>query len=181
MPHILGNDAAGTIDQVGDGVTHLNVGDEVVLAPARAATTAAPAWTATTCCASPTTSSACASRARTPSSWSRRRATRSQAFAPVVRGSGSMGLVFLTAWHMLVGRARLQPARAVLVLAAGSGVGIAAVQIAKMLGATVHRHRVDRRQARARQGARRRRAINYTTPTSPSKRAASPGSAVSTS
>ncbi len=42
-------------------------------------------------------------------------------------------LVFLTAWHMLVGRARLQPGEDVLVLAASSGVGSAAVQIARML------------------------------------------------
>jgi NADPH:quinone reductase-like Zn-dependent oxidoreductase len=41
-------------------------------------------------------------------------------------------LCFLTAWHMLMGRARLQPGEDVLVLAASSGVGQAAVQIAKM-------------------------------------------------
>ena len=42
-------------------------------------------------------------------------------------------LVFLTAWHMLFARANLQPGEDVLVLAASSGVGMAAVQIAKML------------------------------------------------
>ena len=41
-------------------------------------------------------------------------------------------LVFLTAWHMLMSRARLQPGEDVLVLAASSGVGSAAIQIAKM-------------------------------------------------
>jgi len=41
-------------------------------------------------------------------------------------------LVFLTAWHMLMARARLQPGEDVLVLAASSGVGSAAIQIAKM-------------------------------------------------
>jgi NADPH:quinone reductase-like Zn-dependent oxidoreductase len=46
-------------------------------------------------------------------------------------------LVFLTAWHMLVGRARLQMGEDVLVLAASSGVGSAAIQIAKL-----HRCRV---------------------------------------
>ena len=51
--------------------------------------------------------------------------------------AASMPLVFLTAWHMLVGLARLERDETVLVLAAGSGVGIAAVQIAKLLGATV--------------------------------------------
>src|SRR3954447_4209944 len=41
-------------------------------------------------------------------------------------------LVFLTAWHMLMARARLQPGEDVLVLAASSGVGMAAIQIAKL-------------------------------------------------
>lgn len=42
-------------------------------------------------------------------------------------------LVFLTAWHMLMGRAHLEPGEDVLVLAASSGVGSAAIQIAKLL------------------------------------------------
>ncbi len=46
-------------------------------------------------------------------------------------------LVSLTAWHMLFARARLKPAETVLVLAAGSGVGTAAIQIAKAAGARV--------------------------------------------
>jgi NADPH:quinone reductase-like Zn-dependent oxidoreductase len=41
-------------------------------------------------------------------------------------------LVFLTAWHMLMGRAKLRPGEDVLVLAASSGVGTCAIQIAKM-------------------------------------------------
>ena len=41
-------------------------------------------------------------------------------------------LVFLTAWHMLFSRAQLQPAEDVLVLAASSGVGSAAIQLAKL-------------------------------------------------
>ncbi|MGH9798256.1 MAG: zinc-binding dehydrogenase, partial [Candidatus Polarisedimenticolia bacterium] len=46
-------------------------------------------------------------------------------------------LVFLTAWHMLVARARVQPGETVLVHAAGGGVGTAAVQIARLHGARV--------------------------------------------
>lgn len=46
-------------------------------------------------------------------------------------------LVSLTAWRMLVTRARLQAGEDVLVWAAGSGVGMAAIQIAKLLGARV--------------------------------------------
>jgi NADPH:quinone reductase-like Zn-dependent oxidoreductase len=46
-------------------------------------------------------------------------------------------LVLLTAWEMLVRRAQVIAGETVLVQAAGSGVGSAAVQIAKLLGAQV--------------------------------------------
>jgi len=46
--------------------------------------------------------------------------------------AASVPLVFLTAWHMLVGRAGVRPGQTVLVLGASSGVGIAAIQIAKL-------------------------------------------------
>ncbi len=46
-------------------------------------------------------------------------------------------LVFLTAWHMLVTRGNLKAGETVLIHAAGSGIGSAAVQIAKLSGATV--------------------------------------------
>jgi len=46
-------------------------------------------------------------------------------------------LTFLTAWHMLITRAHLKRGEDVLVLAAGSGVGQAAVQVAALHGARV--------------------------------------------
>jgi NADPH:quinone reductase-like Zn-dependent oxidoreductase len=46
-------------------------------------------------------------------------------------------LTFVTAWHMLVTRARIRPGEDVLVLGAGSGVGQAAIQIAWLHGARV--------------------------------------------
>ena len=46
-------------------------------------------------------------------------------------------LTFLTAWHMLMTRAQLKRGEDVLVLAAGSGVGQAAIQIALLHGARV--------------------------------------------
>ena len=46
-------------------------------------------------------------------------------------------LTFLTAWHMLVARAQLQPGERVLIHAAGSGVSSAALQIARLFGARV--------------------------------------------
>ncbi len=46
-------------------------------------------------------------------------------------------LTFLTAWHMLMTRAQLKRGEDVLVLAAGSGVGQAAIQVAFLHGARV--------------------------------------------
>jgi NADPH:quinone reductase-like Zn-dependent oxidoreductase len=46
--------------------------------------------------------------------------------------AASVPLVFVTAWHMLVGLAGVRPGQTVLVLGGSSGVGIAAVQIAKL-------------------------------------------------
>ncbi|MEO8504675.1 MAG: zinc-binding dehydrogenase [Acidobacteriota bacterium] len=51
--------------------------------------------------------------------------------------SAALPLAFLTAWHMLTSRARLQPFESVLVHAAGSGVSSAAIQIARLLKARI--------------------------------------------
>jgi len=51
--------------------------------------------------------------------------------------AAAVPLVFLTAWHMLIGRARLRAGEDVLVIGAGSGVGSAAIQIARLHGARV--------------------------------------------
>jgi NADPH:quinone reductase-like Zn-dependent oxidoreductase len=58
--------------------------------------------------------------------------------APVAfEEAAAFPLVYLTAWRMLVTRAALRAGEDVLVWAAGSGVGMAAVQIAKARGARV--------------------------------------------
>jgi NADPH:quinone reductase-like Zn-dependent oxidoreductase len=46
-------------------------------------------------------------------------------------------MAMLTSWHALIAQAALRPGETVLVQAAGSGVGSAAIQIAKLLGARV--------------------------------------------
>jgi len=66
--------------------------------------------------------------------------------------AASFPLVFETAYHMLVTKADVGPGDTVLVLAANSGVGIAAVQIAKLLGAQVIATAGDKEKA---EGARR--------------------------
>ena len=51
--------------------------------------------------------------------------------------AAAIPLVFMTAWHMLVDRCRIKAGEEVLVLGAGSGVGSAAIQIAKFFRARV--------------------------------------------
>lgn len=46
-------------------------------------------------------------------------------------------MAFGTAWHMLVTRAALRPGESVLVQSVGSGIGVAAIQIAHLIGAEV--------------------------------------------
>jgi len=138
MPHILGCDIAGEVVEVGELCERVKPGWRVLLSPGvscrqcdqcaagrdnfcrkytifgygidggDAELLAAPEWTAI----------------QIPDDLSFEEA----AAAP---------LVSLTAWHMLVGRAHLQLGEDVLVLAASSGVGSAAIQIAKL-----HRCRV---------------------------------------
>ncbi|NOT35018.1 MAG: zinc-binding dehydrogenase [Candidatus Eisenbacteria bacterium] len=51
--------------------------------------------------------------------------------------AATLPVVLVTAWHMLNGRARLRAGEDCLVIGASSGVGSAAVQVAKLLGARV--------------------------------------------
>ena len=51
--------------------------------------------------------------------------------------AAALPITFLTAWNMLVTLGNVQHGQTVLVMGAGSGVGVAAIQIAKLFGATV--------------------------------------------
>ena len=51
--------------------------------------------------------------------------------------AAAVPLVFLTAWEMVVEKARVRPGETVVVLGAGSGVGSAAIQISRLHGARV--------------------------------------------
>jgi NADPH:quinone reductase-like Zn-dependent oxidoreductase len=66
--------------------------------------------------------------------------------------AASVPLVFLTGWHMLVGRAGVRAGQTVLVLGANSGVGIAGIQIAKFFNCRVITTAGDdRKMAKARE------------------------------
>ncbi|HEV2399045.1 MAG TPA: zinc-binding dehydrogenase [Candidatus Sulfotelmatobacter sp.] len=133
LPHILGSDVAGEVAQAGEYVTSVKPGQRVILAPMHFC------GHCVKCLAG----------------------LQNQCREFTVLGNGvdggnceliavpeanvipmpdtldfkqaaSVPLVFVTAWHMLVGLAGVRPGQTVLVLGASSGVGTAAIQIAKM-------------------------------------------------
>ncbi|HEX9306225.1 MAG TPA: acyltransferase domain-containing protein, partial [Anaeromyxobacter sp.] len=109
-PGFVGSEGAGVVLEVGPGVSRLAVGDRVTgLFPGAFGPVAISDQRAVT---------------RFPESWS---------FAE----AASVPVVFLTAYYALVDLARLQRGEKVLVHAAAGGVGTAAVQIARHLGAEV--------------------------------------------
>lgn len=138
LPLVLGADISGVVAEVGAGVSHLAPGDRVVISPG------VGCGHCQLCL------------------WGRDHLCREYRVIGEIRDGGyaeyaavpgnnavampenlsfeegaSIPLVFITAWNMLINRARVKAGEDVLVLAAGSGVGSAAVQIAKFAGARV--------------------------------------------
>ena len=139
LPLILGCDFAGVVEKVGSSaVRNAKPGDEVCVAPGFSCGTCAQCLAgADNLCKGygifgEMRNGGCAEFQVVPAANllpKPREMTFEQAAA--------WPLAFLTAWHMLVARAALRPGETVLVHAAGSGVGSAAVQIAKLVGAQV--------------------------------------------
>ena len=106
----FGTECAGVVVELGTGVESLKVGDEVIAFSKK-------------CLSSHVIADA-----------------QLTALKPRNLGwteSASIGLAFVTAYLSLVQRAHLQEAETVLIHAASGGVGLAAIKIARMLGATV--------------------------------------------
>lgn len=138
MPHILGNDVVGVAREVGEAVRHVKPGDRVLVCPTLS------------CGTCPACQAGDDNLCRQYDVLGRR---RNGGYAEQVAVPGlnclpypdnlewheaaAVPLVFLTAWHMLVGRAALRPGEDCLVIAGGSGVGSAAIQVARLLGARV--------------------------------------------
>ncbi len=138
LPHILGDDIAGVVREVGALVNWVKPGDEVMLHPG-------------------VSCGHCAACLRGEDNFCPEYDIlgyrRDGGYATLVAAPGTnvvpkpktlsweaaaaLPLVTLTAWHMLITLARLQPGEDVLIQAAGSGVGSIAIQIAKLLGARV--------------------------------------------
>jgi NADPH:quinone reductase-like Zn-dependent oxidoreductase len=138
LPHIPGSDVAGEVAKIGADVNTVRVGQKVVLAPGvTCGKCAACVAGLDNRCRQFTNlgymiDGGCAEFVRVPEvnclPYPENLSFEEAAAVP---------LVFQTAWHMLVTRAELQPGEDVLVLGAGSGVGSAAIQIAKFFGGRV--------------------------------------------
>ena len=138
LPHILGSDIAGEIVETGEYVTGFKSGQRVLLAPMHFCNHCSKCVAGLqnqcpefTVLGNRVDGGNCELIAVPPVN-----------VIPIPDSldfdqAASVPLVFLTAWHMLVGRAGIRQGQTVLVLGASSGVGIAAIQIAKLFHARV--------------------------------------------
>lgn len=111
LPFTPGGEGAGVVTELGEGVTHLKVGDKVIFMTqtgAFAEKTAVPAIT-----------------------------TIPMPEGMPFEMAAGITLTYGTSYHALKQRAQLQPGETVLVLGAAGGVGIATVELAKAMGAKV--------------------------------------------
>lgn len=111
LPFVPGSEYAGIVEAVGEGVTHLKVGDAVACLSGTggfATHTLAPA---NLCMPLP------------------------KGFSPV--DAAAFIMIYATSHHALMDRGQLKPGETVLVLGAAGGVGMSAIQIAKLAGAKV--------------------------------------------
>jgi NADPH:quinone reductase-like Zn-dependent oxidoreductase len=138
LPHILGVETAGEVAALGEGVTEPRVGDRVVSGPG--------IWCGQCEFCRGGQENMCVERqivgVDVYGGYAEYIKLPAYALGLLPEGvSFEQGAVILiafgTAWHMLVDRAELVAGETLLVLAAGSGVGMAAVQVGRYLGARV--------------------------------------------
>ncbi len=138
LPLVPGSDVAGTVDALGPGAEGFAVGEAVIVGPGvscgvcKACRSGEEPLCPRFGILGESRDGGCAEAIVVPA----------RDLFPMPRNlsfeeAAAVPLVFLTAWHMLVARARVRPGERVLVHAAGSGVSSAAIQIARLLGARV--------------------------------------------
>jgi NADPH:quinone reductase-like Zn-dependent oxidoreductase len=141
LPHVSGGDVCGTVSALGAGVTGVVEGERVVLNPGLSCGRCVA-------CLSGRDNFCPDFRMLGEQTWGGQAeyvVVPAANLVPVPRATvpledtdlASVPIAFITAWQMLVDRAQLRQSETVLVLAAGSGVGSAAIQIAKLWGARV--------------------------------------------
>jgi len=138
MPHIVGSDIAGEVAAVGALVTRVQPGERVLLCPGISCGQCEACFKGL--------DSACRSYTlfgvMVDGGYAEYVKSPEMNVVPIPGDlsfdeAAAVPLVFITAWHMLFSRAGLKPGEDVLVIGAGSGVGAAAIQIAKLVGARV--------------------------------------------
>lgn len=138
MPHILGNEIAGEIVELGEGVESWQTGERVVVSPGMGCGECDYCLTGY--------DSACTEYRMIgytlQGGWCEYQAVDARRLIRIndrwsMEEWAGMPLVLVTAWHMLLTRTETKRGEDVLVQAAGSGVGVAAIQLAKLAGARV--------------------------------------------
>jgi NADPH:quinone reductase-like Zn-dependent oxidoreductase len=138
LPHIPGSDGAGIIAECGASVTGVMKGDRVLISPGLSCGVCQPCLSGR--------DNLCRSYrvlgTKENGTYAECVAIPAQNVVRIPEGlsdeqAAAIPLVFLTAWHMLVTLTRIQPGETVLIHGAGSGVGSAAIQIAKLWGAHI--------------------------------------------
>ena len=136
FPHVVGSDGAGLVQEVGAGVSQFRPGDRVMINPT-VSCGACPA------CATGE-DSLCSNlrvlgehRSGTVAEYVVMPAQNLAAVPPRMpwAQAAAFSLATLTAWRMLTTRARVAAGETVLIWGIGGGVAIAALQIARLLGA----------------------------------------------
>lgn len=141
IPHISGSDVAGTIVEAGEDVTKFKVGDRVV------------SHSNISCRVCNMCTSGREYDCNDRLVWGFQTGPLWGGFAQythlpevnVVKipdnisfdDAAAISMVGMTAWHMLVGRAKIKPGQTVLIMGGTSGVGMAGIQIAKLYNCTV--------------------------------------------
>ena len=138
LPHVLGSDAAGVVEQVGAQVDSVTVGQRVFVSPGISC------WSCEQCLAG--RDNMCRSYsllgAKMHGSYAEYLKVPFRNVLPIPENlsfeqAAAFPLVSVTASHMLFALAGLQHGETVLIMGAGSGVGMMAVQMAKLAGARV--------------------------------------------
>ncbi|HCF58356.1 MAG TPA: alcohol dehydrogenase [Myxococcales bacterium] len=138
FPHVLGAEVAGSVDALGAGVSDIEPGAPVLVAPGLSCGACQDCLSGR--------DNHCRQYhllgERVCGGYAELVCVPRQNLVPMpaqltFEQAACLPLVFQTAWEMLVRRAALQAGETVLVHAAGGGVGSAAVQIARLLGARV--------------------------------------------
>ncbi len=138
FPMILGTDAAGIVREIGSAVTNVKIGDRVAVSPGISCGKCQQCLLGR--------HNLCREYRllgeHTDGTDAEYIAIPAENLVPISKktsfeDAAAISVVFLTAWQMIVEKAKVQLGEDVLVLGAGSGVGSAAIQIAKLFGARV--------------------------------------------